>query len=467
MAYCSFSSDAVMFEQTPLSNLFIQEYMLRAPGDYVKVYIYALMQCTYPATAESSPEKLALALQMTPETVKKAFIYWQRKGLVRDCGARYELVNVRSAMFDSRVALKTDALYEFGELSNELSKIKGHTFTRSELELLFDLKEVDRFEDEAIVLLAAHCADTYKKKLSLMRLEAVAREWKTKGITTGEKAKGLLLGVELKNSDANKLLTAIGILARNVTVSEYNLYKKWTQEWGFTYEGISDILTTLSNVRNPNFKYLDKVLESARTGEKRDEESDKKVRQCAYKLGVLGIITDEQRIYYTTWTTQYKLSDELILAACSEASAASNGSFKGVDALLSQYARQGIDTPAAVKADRDLDRDCARIFQSAGIKRAPNLSEKTVLKGFLESMPLEVVLQGAEYAADANKPIAYLTRLIIDWKRDGVKTVKAARTDHEKRVKATPRDTVHFALERTENDDTLSSLVDDMGWSAK
>ena len=45
MPMLEFDDQFTMFDITPLENLFIDEYMLRAPGDFVKVYIYALRQC--------------------------------------------------------------------------------------------------------------------------------------------------------------------------------------------------------------------------------------------------------------------------------------------------------------------------------------------------------------------------------------------------------------------------------------
>ena len=36
---CSFAEGFSILDVTPLENLFIEEYMLRAPGDFVKVYI--------------------------------------------------------------------------------------------------------------------------------------------------------------------------------------------------------------------------------------------------------------------------------------------------------------------------------------------------------------------------------------------------------------------------------------------
>ena len=53
MAFCSFDDSAALFDATPVENMFITEYMLRAPGDYVKVYIYGLRLCYHPVEGAS------------------------------------------------------------------------------------------------------------------------------------------------------------------------------------------------------------------------------------------------------------------------------------------------------------------------------------------------------------------------------------------------------------------------------
>ena len=82
MAYCAFDKDAALFDATPVDNMFISEYMLRAPGDYVKVYLYALMLCAHPSERMSNAS-MARDLDMTEEDVVHAFRYWSRSGLVR------------------------------------------------------------------------------------------------------------------------------------------------------------------------------------------------------------------------------------------------------------------------------------------------------------------------------------------------------------------------------------------------
>ena len=80
--FCSFDDSAALFDSTPVENMFITEYMLRAPGDFVKVYLYALMLCYHP-TPRMSLSSMAKDLDMQEEDVDRAFKYWARDGLVR------------------------------------------------------------------------------------------------------------------------------------------------------------------------------------------------------------------------------------------------------------------------------------------------------------------------------------------------------------------------------------------------
>ena len=85
MAMCSFADRFSMFDVTPVENLFIEEYMLRAPGDYVKVYIYGLRLCYHPVK-EASVTSIARALGLEEKTVMDAFAYWERVGVLRRTG---------------------------------------------------------------------------------------------------------------------------------------------------------------------------------------------------------------------------------------------------------------------------------------------------------------------------------------------------------------------------------------------
>ena len=70
MPQCSFSRTAALLNATPVQNLFIAEYMPKAPDAYVKVYLFGLMQCFNPALAQ---EDMGLSLGMEPQALAEAF----------------------------------------------------------------------------------------------------------------------------------------------------------------------------------------------------------------------------------------------------------------------------------------------------------------------------------------------------------------------------------------------------------
>ena len=67
-------------KDTGIENIFINEYMTQAPGDYVKIYILALMYAKM--GADISNEAIAKSVGVEEEDVLKAWIYWESQGAV-------------------------------------------------------------------------------------------------------------------------------------------------------------------------------------------------------------------------------------------------------------------------------------------------------------------------------------------------------------------------------------------------
>ena len=67
---------------TPVENMFINEYMNSAPGDYVKVYLFALMYAGLGTDLTNAD--VARHLNMEPEDVLKAWTYWEKQNVIRN-----------------------------------------------------------------------------------------------------------------------------------------------------------------------------------------------------------------------------------------------------------------------------------------------------------------------------------------------------------------------------------------------
>lgn len=153
MAFCAFDDSAALFDSTPVENMFITEYMLRAPGDFVKVYLYALMLCYHP-TPRMSLSSMARDLDMTEEDVERAFKYWARDGLVRQVGdnpVSFTLFNLKQLTL-TRAENPGDKLYN-QKFIEEAERILKRTLQPEEINLINDWIQVLELPEEVVLML--------------------------------------------------------------------------------------------------------------------------------------------------------------------------------------------------------------------------------------------------------------------------------------------------------------------------
>lgn len=446
MAFCSLDKGSVAFDVTPIENLFIQEFLPNAPGDYVKVYLCALMQSRFPETAEPSLDRFAATLGMEPRTVLDAMRYWQRQGLVRpqeNNAACYEMVNVRSALYEGRETARESALFSYAELNAKLDQVTaGRAFTPQEYDVIYDWVEVLGLTEEAVVELVRHGYLQSGKKFSVTKLSAVARDWQKKGILTGEKARNYLDGLELLQSPVREVLKEIGIMNRNPTMDEHRMWLKWHEEWGFTLGAVKAACAAMTKIQHPNIKYLDRVLKTLHDKETHSVEAviseqetrdarKERVQPFAFELGLRGGVTNEHLEYYDRWK-ELGLEDDAITVACRACAVRGGASFKDVNDLLSSCVRRGLRTAQDIESDLQLETELARIFAAAGVRRAPAEKDKEELARWKTILPMEVILVGAEIAREGEKPFSMLNAIIARWQGEGVKTVEDAQASREK-----------------------------------
>lgn len=477
MALFSIPRDDAKYGVTPVENLFIQEYMLGAPGDYVKVYLYALMQANHPAATESSMEKFAASLSLEPQRVQDALRYWQRHGLMRLSENGCELPDVRSAMCDGK-ALHERTMYQYAALNHELDRITGgRAFSNNDYNMMYDWIEVFGLSEETVLSLVKYCVETKGKKFRMNYAMTIARDWEKSGIKTPDSAADYIDQYLLATSPANKIVADFGY-KRRATIDEHHLYQKWSKEWGFSPDAISAARETATGMGNPNFKYLDRVIESMykrgqttahkiRKDTTETNEMKKIVQECAKQLGV-NVVTDEHIRYYKKWADEYAMSHDALVFACRKASARNVRSFKDADAVINSYVLRKIKTVEAMEQDSRLEADLARVYECAGIKSAANERDKGQLSSWLsEGTALELILQAAEYAVGAERPFAFIAKVLKNWKDQGINTVAAARKErdaHKYAAKDGKKGESKFDYnQRTYEKGELESLIETFG----
>lgn len=267
MQICRFAPDALYYEATPVENSFLLEHMHHADGVQLRVYLYGLMLCRYPAMAGAALED---ALQLKAQEIFDAFAYWQREGLLAIRSV--EPLEVEYFTPSSRATQKSLVPGKYHSLVQASQFLFSPRVLRaSELRQLYDWVEVYLLSEEVVLELLAYCVKRKGKSISMQYMDKVARSWAEQGVDTVEAARAQTQAHEALTDGAAKILQRF-MRIRPATRDELDLYQKWVGEWGFTEEAVLAACPALTSADKPSFKYLDSVLKSLHEGGIRTED---------------------------------------------------------------------------------------------------------------------------------------------------------------------------------------------------
>lgn len=300
---------------TAVPNVFLEEYMPQANGEFVKVYLYVLKKSTLGEGSFSLTE-MADFFTCTETDIIRALRYWEKAGLISLNFVQGEaepsgltLLPVLTA--EERKKQEEEALarmerereeafriaYEKRTMELEESKRQsaasaptassrgpiGVSSTRAaELAKNDDIQamlfatesyfgrplsstEINRilyFYDELhfgldlVEYLVEYCVS--KGHANIRYLEKVGLSWHQNGITTVEQAKQESNTWE---KEYFTILKAFGIRNRNPVPSEADCMNKWLKDFGFSMELIREACQrTITQTGQPSFAYADKIL---------------------------------------------------------------------------------------------------------------------------------------------------------------------------------------------------------------
>ena len=177
MALFSFDNRFGMFDVTPVENMFLQEYMPSASGDFIKVYLYGLMQCYHPVES-ASLETMARELRMELQQVENAYAYWERMGLVRrvsDNPPAYAYINLKQIELSH--SQDDDGLYRYADFNNSLQALFGadRLLHPQDFQVVYGWLEEYRLPEEVVLMLVSSLIRSRGKRFVFSKADAIAR----------------------------------------------------------------------------------------------------------------------------------------------------------------------------------------------------------------------------------------------------------------------------------------------------
>ena len=467
MAFCSFDDSAALFDSTPVENMFITEYMLRAPGDFVKVYLYALMLCYHP-TPRMSLSSMAKDLDMPEEDVDRAFKYWARDGLVRqvsDNPVTYSLYNLKQLTL-TRAENPGDKLYN-QKFIEEAERILKRTLLPEETNLINDWIQVFELPEEVVLMLLQIEMENSRGRVSIKIADRRAKEWAQSGVRTVEDVEKIIVLGKEREQQLRRLLARLGH-RRAPSEDERAMYKLWIDDWGFTPEAIQEACRETTK-GTPTMAYLNGILlrqhqlgrhevQTLEAGMQREREARDFARDVYAGLGRTGITPSQEDLAAISAWREQGASDELIMMAVAAAHRrAGGGNMDDVDAYLQNWRQRGMNTPDAVRAEsarmRMLNGQLREIYAAAGMDKRPNASDRELLCRWAGDLGMsqELILLAAEYARGAGSPMMLMNTVLGNWHRLGIATPEAAKQEHEEHLRGISQTTQPVRVGHTQD----------------
>lgn len=259
----------LFLRDTGVENIFLQEYMVPAPGDFVKVYLVALMYAD--AGLDLDRDALARMLFLEPADIDKAWRYWEGLGAVRREEEDVVFLSLKECLYGKkpgREAVKTkskpsDVLQDAAlkGLLQTVERTVGRMLSGTEASEILAWMDDYGASPEIIVYAYAYCVS--KKKDNPRYVGAVVRGWAEAGLATITEVERHLADSDQRHYAYKRVMQALGF-ARNATEEEKRLMDNWFDRLGCDMDEILAACSKTSGIANPNINYVNKILASRR-----------------------------------------------------------------------------------------------------------------------------------------------------------------------------------------------------------
>ena len=269
-------SDLNMADLT-VENIFINEYMPEADGDFVKVYLLARL---YAETDRSiSDIEMAKQLGISKDRILEAWNYWEEWGAIKKhylggdgrLDFAVEFVNLKEMLYggesDEPLLIETDPEIkvrpvfgneEINSLMEQIEKTFGRTLSPTDLQSIINWIEEYKATPEVILKAADYCVA--KNKMSFRYMGSLIEGWVAQGLNTADKIDDYLEEFDQKFSRYKRVMRALGY-SKEASEEERRIMDTWFDTLGFNMDKVLEACSKSAGINNP-FLYVNGVLKN-------------------------------------------------------------------------------------------------------------------------------------------------------------------------------------------------------------
>ena len=345
MTAINISSD-IATSFTTVSDIFIDQYMPKANGEFVKVYLY-LLRATGSGAGIATISEIADHFSNTEADIIRALNYWASEGILQvQTGADGQIIGINLC------SLSVSGMQ--AAQSNIQSAVADNA-AQNNLQNSVVNNAAQNILQNSVVNNAAQNISTVNTRMHDSVVEKLKSQTPDKAASSQKEYTLDEIKEFTKNPDISELFFIIETyLKHTLSSTDTNLVLYWLDELHFSTDLVEYLVEYCITKGHSSLRYMNKVaLGWADAGiktvdqAKDDAAAHSQIYYSVMKaLGITGRnLVDSEVSLINKWVGEYGFDIELVKAACSKTiSAIQKPSFEYTDSILANWRKKDVHT---------------------------------------------------------------------------------------------------------------------------
>lgn len=444
MAFCKYSQSFSLDNKTLVDNIFINEFLPKAPDLCVKAYILGLSKCSSPESEDNSLDYFAEKLKVCPDDVVSLFKYWEDMGLVQVLST--DPIEVRYLpITKTSVHVKKFQVDKYADFNIQMQELfSKRMIMPNEFSEFYNLIEREHMDQSAIIALSKYCIEQKGFNLNPNYVITVAKDWLKDNIRTKEAVENRINELGLADEKMSLILSAMNT-KRKIQLEDKELLDKWLNSYGFELNVIIFVVKSLKDrKRRLDVNILDEYLTkyfSNKLMSIQEIENYEINKENLYLIATtvnkeLGIfyedLSKEIDTYVVAWQAKGFDIDTLKVIAdnCFKSSIKT---LEGFNNVINKLFKLGIiNLESYEQYLRDclaVDNKILEVLSTLGLNRLVNNQDRNFYQTWTENWGFshEIIIHAATIANGKSNAIQYLNQILSNWNSQDVKTLELAK----------------------------------------